>query len=74
VSQQVNYICTRCGEKPGLGTEMEARDLLTVKRVEFRFMGAKGRVRKGVVLDWLCAVCMLTDPDFFRDWTPPKFD
>lgn len=62
-----DYKCTRCGAKPGGGTENEARELLTVKKVAFLEMGIGGRTHKSRVVDWLCPKCVLDDPDWQRE-------
>jgi hypothetical protein len=61
------YKCTRCGKKPGGGTDTEARDLLTVKKVSFNEMGVGGRTYKSRTVDWLCPECVRTDPDYIRE-------
>lgn len=61
------YRCTRCGTKPGGGTDVEARELLTVKKVSFNEMGIGGRTLRSRVVDWLCPECVRSDPDYNRE-------
>jgi DNA-directed RNA polymerase subunit RPC12/RpoP len=51
------YRCSRCG----LPTE---RDLLIVKAIVFKTMGAGPKIIKSRNKDWLCDECIVDDPDF----------
>lgn len=48
------YRCTQCSNPHG-------RDELTVKRVQFRAMGARGKVKVTRVIAWLCDDCLVKD-------------
>jgi len=69
--RKYDYRCTRCGVKPGAGSDMEARDLLTVKQVQFRAMGDGQGPKKSTNVAWLCRDCLLTDEHYFHDWVAP---
>lgn len=51
------YRCTECGKE-------QDRDDLTVKRVQFRGMGARGVVVATRVTAWLCGDCLAKDEVF----------
>lgn len=54
--RKITYKCSRCDKASG-------RDALIVKRVQFREMGAGGKVRMTRVTAWLCESCLDADPD-----------
>lgn len=59
------YGCTQCGRSC-------AREILTVKRVQFVEMGEGASTKKSRVLEWLCPSCLSQDLDFLRDkFVPP---
>lgn len=61
-----NYACTRCHTPT-------SREQLTVKLAMFREMGEGARTVRSRVIDWLCATCLDSDPDFNREkFSPPR--
>jgi hypothetical protein len=60
MAQQYNYACGRC-KKP------TPRELLTVKKIEFRGMGVGAKTLRTRVDSWLCPECVVEDPHWNKD-------
>lgn len=63
MSAVTDYRCTRCKKKT-------ARDLLTVKKIQFLEMGVKGKTLKTRTADWLCPACIVQD----EHWKKEAYD
>lgn len=55
-----DYICTSC-------LSPTRRADLTVKKAVFLEMGAGAKTIRSRVIDWLCADCLASDPDYNRE-------
>lgn len=54
-----DYKCTKCGK-------ITLRDILVVKSVVFKNMGAGANTLKSTTTEWLCDECLELDEDYQR--------